>query len=142
MKKLFIGLLIVAAAGAGVFFALRNVNKPANSNIQKQWIVGSWKLDSLAFKEDSGSRLPNILVLLDSNLTRYRYEFTKDSMIRTSLGDSLTADSSRYEWSKTDELIWKDASAPADSLKVITLSKDSLVLHDRDSTVLFFTKAR
>lgn len=140
MKKLFIGLLLVAAAGTGVCFLLRKTNQPSlTGSVQKEWIIGYWKLDSLAFKDDS-AHLPNILVLLDSNLTRYHYEFTKDSLIWTSLGDSLTADSARYAWSNADELVWKDAAA--DSLKVLTLNRDSLVLHDRDSTILFFTRTK
>lgn len=144
MKKVFIGLLIVAA-GAGAFFVLRKKQKPLIAGeINKEWIVGTWKLDSLQFSKDSGDPINGILVAIDSNLKQYRYEFRKDNSILTSLGDSLTNDSSRYEWSEKNKLVWKDKPAgPAgDSLTVTVLSSDSLVAYDRDSTVLFFTKVK
>ena len=45
MNKLFIGLLIIAA-GAGVFFFLRNKKSGTSTGLQKELLVGKWKLDS------------------------------------------------------------------------------------------------
>ena len=53
MKKVFIGLLIVAA-GAVTFYLLPKKNKPeTDSNIEHTRIIGKWKLDSLQFLKDS-----------------------------------------------------------------------------------------
>ena len=142
MKKLFIGLLIIAA-GAGIFYFLRKQNKSLTKiDIQRDWIIGNWKLDSIDMGKDSGDI--NILTLLDSNLYEYRYQFTADSTVYVSLKDSLTADSSRYAWGEQNELVFQNDlfnKAP-DSLNVTMLSKDRLVLQDRDSVLLFFAKAK
>jgi hypothetical protein len=95
MKKVFFGLLIIAA-GAGIFLYLRQQKK--QSTIEQSLIIGSWKLDSLAFKKDSGGLQPNVFLFPDSNLLKYHYEFTKNNSILTSLQDSLTSDSARYDW--------------------------------------------
>jgi hypothetical protein len=138
MKKVFFGLLIIAA-GAGIFLYLRQQKK--QSTIEQSLIIGDWKLDSLAFKKDSGGLQPNVLLFLDSNLLKYHYEFTKNNSILISLQDSLTSDSTRYYWAAKNELVWKDdPSAAGDSLLVTILSKDSLVLLGRDSTAFYFTK--
>lgn len=141
MKKLFIGLLI-AAAGVAAFFLLRKQNKEiSENNFQKEQLIGSWKLDSLDYRKDSGSLLPNILVLPDSNLTKYRYEFTKDHAVFISSGDSLTSDSARYVWNQNEVIFSHDSTGlAADSLTVIRLRSDSLVLRDRDSALFYFTK--
>ena len=69
MKKVFIGLLI-AAAGAATFFLLQKKNKAAKSYIQKDLIIGKWKLDSLYNLKDSNSNLlTDVLELVDPHLT-------------------------------------------------------------------------
>ena len=54
MKKVFVGLLIVAA-GAAILFLLQKKNNPARTYIQKDLIIGKWKLDSLYNLKDSSS---------------------------------------------------------------------------------------
>ena len=144
MNKLFIGLLIVAI-GAGAFFYLRKKDKPTGNDIKKEWIVGKWKIDSLTSgKGSSDNFLVGIMGLVDPNTLKYHYEFTKNGAILRSLNDSLTKDSSRYEWDKEDQLIWKED--PADStgsvLLVAKLNKDSLLLQNKDSTTILFTKVK
>lgn len=106
MKKVFIGLLILAA-GAATFFLLQEKNKPiAGNNIQKEWIVGKWKLDSIILPKDStNSFMAGIAGIVAPVLMKYRYEFRKDGAISFSLGDSLTKDSTRYKWNKKDQLV-------------------------------------
>jgi|SRR5688572_13898083 hypothetical protein len=143
MKKVFIGLLIIAAA-AGAYYFLRKANKPETiTEVNKELLVGEWKLDSLQFPKDSSkSQNLNILLLIDSNLTKYRYVFTKDSTMTLHPLDSSTVERSGYLWAKNDLVIRKDSSSTADSLTVSILNKDSLVLQDKDSTILFFTKIK
>ena len=143
MKKLFIGLLVVGAAATGIFLFLDQKNKPAKApHFKHEMIVGSWRLDSLDFKDSAGGA--NVLALLDSNLLKYQYRFTTDSTLFISLPDSATADSSRYVLNNDNQLIvFQDTKGVfTDSLKINLLSKDSLVASDKDSTILFFTKTK
>jgi hypothetical protein len=145
MKKLFIGLLIVAA-GAAIFFLIQKKQKPVTANnFQHEQIIGKWKLDSLRFLKDSTDNfLVGIMGMVDPNLMKYQYEFTKDGSIAFSLGDSLIKDSSGYEWDKENQLVWKEhpADTSGDFFKVSLLNNDSLTLQSKDSTILLFTKAK
>ncbi len=145
MKKLFIGLLILAA-GAGAFYYLQKEDKSITSNnSQQKRIIGKWKIDSLYFSKDSNYNfMRGIMGMLDSNLGKYHYEFTKDGFIFYAIGDSLIKDSSRYEWTNSSRLIWKEhpADTSGDIYTVSMPAKDSLVLHTADSTVLSFKKLR
>ena len=145
MKKLFIGLLILAA-GAATFFLLQKKDKQIiTNNIQQEQIIGKWKLDSLFFLRDPNDNfMVGIMGMVDPHLMKYQYEFTKDGYLSLSLGDSLTKDSTRYEWNKKDQLVWKEY--PTDSsgniFKVSLLNNDSLVLQSEDSSILLFTKVK
>jgi hypothetical protein len=145
MKKIFIGLLIVAA-GAAIFFLLKKTNKPViTSHIQQQQIIGKWKLDSLMLPNDSTSDfLVDIMGLVDPHLKKYEYEFTKDGAISLSLDDSLTKDSLRYVWNDKGQLLWKEY--PIDTVGTVfdipTLNQDSLLLRSDDSTTLVFKRIK
>ena len=145
MKKIFIGLLIVAA-GAAIYFLLKKTNKPlAHANTYKEQIIGKWKLDSLMLPNDSSSDfLVGIMGLVDPHLKKYNYEFTKEGAISLSLGDSLTKDSLRYVWNDKDQLIWKEY--PVDTTGTVfhipTLNRDSLLLRSNDSTTLVFKRIK
>ena len=128
MKNVFIGLLIVAA-GTGVFFLLRNKKEPAAGNeINKEWIVGKWKVDA-------GK---------DSVFNQYRYDFQKDGNILRSLSDSAKADTSFYEWNKKDELVWKEKQNDSTTsvFSVIKLTPDSLQIRSKDSATILFTRLK
>ena len=79
-----------------------------------------------------------IMGMIDPNLRKYHYEFKKDGAISLSLGDSLTKDSSRYEWNKKGQFIWKEY--PADTsgnIFIVSMSgEDSLLLQSEDSVIL------
>jgi hypothetical protein len=145
MKKLLFALLIIAAAGAA-FFLLQKKDSPfTNNDIQKEWILGKWKLDSVQPGKDSNSAAALALItMLDSNIMNYQYEFTKQGTILLSLGDSLSPDSSRYEWGKDRQLLFKDntTDSTADIMKIARLNKDSLQLMDKDSSVMLFTRVK
>jgi hypothetical protein len=143
MKKVFIGLLILAA-GAGAFFFLRKKqNNIANNNIQKEWVIGKWRLDSIILSKDSNDKFTTgIIGIVAPDLMKYRYEFkTGGSVLLT---DSLTKDSSNYEWNKKNQLVWKEnpADTSGEIFNVSIPHKDSLILQSTDSAVLLFTKVK
>ena len=143
MKKVFIGLLIVAAGTAAFFLLRKKQTTITSNNLQKEWIVGKWKLDSIHLSKDSNDKFTSgIIGIIAPDLMKYQYEFkTGGSVV---LVDSLTKDSSKYEWNKKDQLVWKEH--PADTVgEVFNVSiphKDSLTLQSTDSVVLLFTKVK
>jgi hypothetical protein len=144
MKKLLFGLLIIAAAG-GAFYLLQKKDKPlADNDVQKEWILGKWKLDSLQLGNDSSNASTIALIaLIDSNFTHYQYEFTKRGSVFLSLSDSLMPDCARYEWGNHHQLLLKgNADTTVEIMNVALLNKDSLLLVDRDSSLLIFTRLK
>ncbi len=142
MKKVFIGLLITAA-GAGIFFLLQKKNKRVNASyIQKDLIVGKWKLDAL--KDSTRSIMTRFKEMGDTHLMKYHYTFTKEGFFELRLGDSPTKDSTRYEWTEKDQLTLKEYPTEKfpEVFKVSLLNKDSLSLQSNDSTIFLFTKAK
>jgi hypothetical protein len=117
MKKLFIGLLVVAAAGTAFYLLTRKKKDPQTVTINKELIMGKWKT---VVQEPAA----------DSAKTLYQYEFQKDGIVLRAAGDSVKADTTHYEWSKLNELVWKEKTA--DSIgkiyTVVKLTGDSLEL--------------
>ena len=131
MNKLFIGLLIVAA-GAGVFFLLsKKKNETAIAAINKELIIGKWKTASSYPEKDTAQPI-------------YQYNFLKDGNIVKSLNDSAKADTSHYQWSKTDELVWKErvSDSTGNIYAVVKLTSDSLQVQTKDSSTILFTKVK
>ncbi|WP_276502105.1 hypothetical protein [Terrimonas pollutisoli] len=145
MKKAFIGLLIVAA-GAATYYLLQKENNPATSNtIQQEKIIGKWKLDSLyTLKDSANNSMLGIIGIIEPDLKKYKYEFKKDGAITLSVGDSLTADSSRYEWNKNDQFTWMEhpADTSGELFTISLLNNNNLRLLSADSVVLQFTKVK
>ena len=129
MNKLFIGLLIIAA-GAGVyFFVLKKKNSTTGTTINKELIIGKWKVDA-------GN---------DSVLSQYRYDFTKEGNVLRSPNDSAAvAVTSYYEWNKKNELVWKETAADSAGkvFAVVKLTQDSLQVLSKDSATILFTKVK
>ena len=126
MNKLFIGLLIVAA-GTGAFFLLRKKkNTTTAKDIKKEWILGKWKADA-------GK---------DSAFSSYSYNFLIDGNIVRSLNDSANADTSHYEWNKSNELVWKEKinDSTGKIFSIVKLTQDSLQVQSKDSTSILFIK--
>jgi hypothetical protein len=145
MKKIFIGLLI-AAAGAGVYYFLQN-RKPAETNsIQKELLAGKWKPDTLSVHP--GDSLTGFMTglagMIDSNLLKYQYEIRNDGLILQSIHDTVITDTSYYEWSKENELSIKDSKTDStgEVFTVSKLSADSLLVHSKDSVSFLLTKLK
>ena len=131
MNKLLIGLLIVAA-GAGIFFLLNKENDDQQiATINKELIIGKWKTASSLPAKDSAQPI-------------YQYNFLKDGNIIKSLNDSAKIDTSYYEWSKTNELVWKENASDSigNIYAVMKLTTDSLQMQAKDSSTFLFTKMK
>jgi hypothetical protein len=142
MKKLFIGLLIVAA-GAGIFYFLQK--KKTETTIENELLVGEWKLNSLDAKtKDSSAYYLATIAAIDSNFSKYRYDFRKDGNVFTSLPDAAKVDTSRYEWAKKNILTLK-GNPPDSTSEVFTVMKlthDSLLLLSKDSAMFVFSRLK
>jgi hypothetical protein len=138
MKKLFIGLLVVAAgAGAFFYFNQKSGAKPTQETLNKELIIGKWKTDAVMAN--------------DSGFNKYRYDFQKEGIVLRSLNDSIKADTSHYEWSNANELVWSkwtplEKEKASDSIgttySVIKLTTDSLQVQSKDSVTVLFTKVK
>lgn len=142
MKKT-IAVLLLAVAGAGIYYALQyQKKKTVSSSVDPQLIVGTWKLDSLSIPENAkgNNLITGIMGMIDPDILNYHYSFNKDNTITLTLQDSVVQDSARYEWLAKDSLIWKDS--PRDTggakFKLQILTKDSLLLQEADSTQMIF----
>jgi hypothetical protein len=138
MKKLFIGLLVIAAgAGAFYYFNQKSGDKPEMSSLNKELIIGKWKTDAVMAN--------------DSGFNKYSYNFQNEGTILRSLNDSANADTMHYEWSKTNDLVWSEWT-PSEKEKasdstptiysVIKLTQDSLQVQSKDSIKVLFTKVK
>ena len=143
MKKLFIGLLIIAA-GAGTYYFLQKEKTIADDPFDKELIVGSWKVDALHLSPKDSANLAAIQLLNDSSLKNSRFDFQKDGHFIQTPQDHAKNDTSYYEWGKSNELLIKES--PKDSLSQIysinKLDKDSLILQSKDSAVFVLTRIR
>ena len=115
MKKIIIGLLVIAAGAAAYYlYTQKKSNDPVTEN-KNELILGKWKTSTKL----SGT---------DSLLSTFQYEFQKDGI--GIIHDSTTAksDSFYYEWNKTGDLVVKGnvKDSTADIFAVLQLSHDSL----------------
>lgn len=145
MKSSIMAVLLIAAVGTGVYFLFFNKKKTeiTGNKIQKELIVGKWKLDSLSHVKDPVKLFAGLATMIDSNFSNYAYQFQQDGKVLRLFKDSVQKNSSSYEWTKEDHLLFKEEN---DSLgtkfTVFKLNKDSLVLQSLDSTMAVLTKVR
>lgn len=140
MKKTILAVIVLAAAGGAVYYFLHN-KKASSNSIQKELIIGRWKMDSLYEGKDSANLFTGIMGTIDSNFFHYDYDFRQDGKILKLLKDSVQKDTSHYEWKKQDVLLWKEqGDSIGESLTVSKLTSDSLVLQTKDSTTIYFKK--
>ena len=130
MKKIFIGLLIIAAGTASYFLFIQKKNKPFTQSLNKELIIGKW-ITREAFPGDTV-------------LPRHGFEFQKEGLVIRLEGDSVRADTAHYEWNKNNELLWKQSKTDSISktFQVNKLTTDSLILQRADSSVLLFIKTK
>jgi hypothetical protein len=145
MKKIFIGLLVIAA-GAGAYYFLQTKKPLAENKSQKELLLGKWKMDTLSIhpRDSTTAATIGLIGMLDSNLFAYHYNFLPDGHILQSLRDSVTTDTSYYEWNKENELLIKEGTKDTTSevFTISILNSDSLVILSKDSAGIVFTKLK
>ena len=145
MKSIMMAVLLIAAVGAGVYFLFLNKKKTgiAGHEIQKELIIGKWKLDSLSQTKGEAKLFAGPDPIVKSNFSNYAYQFQQDGKVLRLFKDSVQKNNSRFEWTKNDQLLFKqEADSLETSFTVSKLSKDSLILQSKDSTTAFFSKAK
>src|SRR5258706_5698914 len=144
MKKLFIGLLIIAA-GAGAYYFLQKQKSETPVTFEQELLVGKWKMDSMfVASNDSASHLIAGIAGGDSNFHKYQFDFQKEGTIVQTLHNRAKTDTSWYEWNKKNELLIKESATDStgEIYSVNKLNLDSLVLQSKDSAVLVLTKLK
>lgn len=130
MKKTFIGLLIIAAAGAGIFLYLQKMsNTVTTAEIRKELLIGRWQVESFQPAKDS----------LQAN---FRCAISPDGLFLRSAGDSLKTDSLHYEWTNNNELLVKENDSTSISYVITRLTADSLQWQTPDSVQTLLTKLK
>ena len=143
MKKIILAVILMAAAGGITYYLLQKKKQTTFGNLKQEQIIGRWKMDSLAAKNDSSATILALIGTLDSNLANCEYDFRKEGIIIKFLKDSSQKDTAQYKWVKDNHLIWKEVDdSNDDSLVVNVLTRDSLVLQTKDSTVFYFKKMK
>ncbi len=118
MKKILIGLLVVAAVTAVYFFLYKkDKERPAQQSTNQELIIGKWKTSS-------------VLPATDSLITSYNYDFQKEGKLFRSVSDSAKADTLLYEWNKAGELLIKSNASDTTAKTYVTTftGNDSLTL--------------
>jgi hypothetical protein len=129
MKKIFIGLLILAA-GAGAYYLLsQQKNIVSVSENKEALLLGKWKAGFPAIGKDS-------------LFAGFQYEFLKEGLALIRDTATATTDSSVYEWSKAGELLFRENAADSvtNVYTVLLLTKDSLQVKNKDNKEYLFTR--
>lgn len=143
MKKIILAVILLAAAGGGIYYLLQKKKQTIITDFKQEQILGKWKMDSLIQGKDSASLFVGIMGIVDSNLMKYDYDFRKEGVVVKFLKDSIQKDTTHYEWTKDNHLIWKEqGDSTGQTLAVNKLNQDSLVLRTKDSTLIYFKKVK
>jgi hypothetical protein len=144
MKKTLLIALPLAVTGFLCFYLLNSCgNHDAAATIDKTELTGTWKLEKVTGPKDSADfSLAKLLTANDSEAFRYRYDFNKEGLIQISLPDSVKKDTVYYQWQNEKQLGYKDneKDSVSDVFTVNVLTKDSMILQTKDSSLMIFSK--
>ena len=150
MKKIVLAVILVAAVGGAAYWLLQKKKQNAVIDFKQEQIIGKWKLvqwtpfgNPLIKGKDSASLVAGIMRMADSNIMNYAYDFRKEGIVVKFLKDSVQKDTTHYEWTKRNQLVWKaQGDSTTQVLTITKLNKDSLVLQAKDSSAIYFKKAK
>ena len=144
MKKIILAVILLAAAGGAVYYFLssKKADIPQQTSF-KQTLLGEWKIDSVALsKKDSGNAIALFALALDSNFSKYTYDFKEDGTIIKMLGDSTLAEKNSNQLKDSATIVFTEGDGTAESfeMKLSAKEKNWFVLMDKDSTNYYFKK--
>ena len=144
MKKIILAVILMAAAGGIAYYLLQNKKQVRVSAIDKKFVPGKWKIDSLVEQKDStkdGFAL--LLFALDSTARDLVYNFQADGKVFISHpADTSASDTASFTWVNGKELLWKEniAGTAADTMTIVRLDRKDFVLQSRDSILIYLKK--
>jgi len=142
MKKIILAVILLAAAGGITYYLLQKKKQSTIATIDKEIVLGRWKIDSLVAQKDSTKDdLILLLFALDSNVKKQEFKFFNNGQMISSEPGSSERDTSFFIWGKGEQLIWKEKKTGlfTDTTTIIKLDKKDFVLQSSDST-LFYLK--
>lgn len=147
MKKIIIGLLLLAVSGGVVYYLLSKKTSVTNvSAINKELLIGKWKLDTLdeKSKQTIYQLRTGIIAALDSNIPNYEYDIQKDGKVYIALPGKPVTDTTFYEWADSTHLNWiqSDSAKTKDVFTVMKLDSNGFSLQTKDSSLFSFIKLK
>lgn len=147
MKKIILAVILLAAAGGIIYYLLEKKKQNSITVIDKELVIGKWKVDSLVAQKDSSKDgLVLLLFAIDSNARNLVYDFQTDGKVLASLPSDSTAtkDTSSFSWGNGKAFLWKEkiTDSTADTMMVIKLNKKDFVLQSLDSTLIYLKKVK
>jgi len=142
MKKIILAVILVAAAGGITYYLLQKKRQNSVIVTNKELILGKWKIDSLDISKTKDSSIVLALLVADSNLHKYEFDFDKKGAITQSF-NGVAGDTSHYEFTSDHQLlVWANADSAKIKWSINKLDSSHLVVHDKDSTVFSFRKVK
>jgi hypothetical protein len=147
MKKIILAVILLAAAGGGIYYLLEKKKQTEVTTINKELVLGRWKIDSLVSQKDStNDGFALLLFEMDSAASKLVYDFQADGKVLVSPPtDSIAKkDTSSFSWGKDKEFLWKEriTDPDADTMTVIKLSEKEFVLQSFDSVLIYLKRVK
>lgn len=142
MNKIILAVILLAALGGALYYYLQQNKTPDTSSTAfQQTIVGEWKIDSVA-ATGSVSTTGLLAMALDTNFSKYHFQFKEDGSITQFLGDSIVPVKRSYAWKDSAHLVFKEGETLSEiqPLQVLSFSKEQFSIMSTDSSVLYFKK--
>jgi hypothetical protein len=145
MKKIILAVILMTATGGITYYLLQKKKQTQIVTVNKEFVFGKWKIDSLLPQNDSTKDgLVLLLFAIDSTMSNLTYDIRTDGKVIISHpSDSLKIkDTASFSWGKRNEFLWKEklTDSNADTLQVLELDKEKLILISPDSTLIYLKK--
>lgn len=142
MKQIILAVILLAALGGALYYyQLSTKSSGTSSTAYQQTIIGEWKIDSVAAKK-SADNIGLLSMALDTNFSKYHFQFKEDGSITQLLGDSALPVKRGYEWKDSTSLIFAEGDSLSEKhpVQILSLSKEQFTIMNADSSVFYFKK--